>query len=263
MNSNEFVSNGSREATSNVLIDGVSAGGVNMGGLTTRIAYTPSVDAVQEFKVQQTNFSAEYGNSGSTIVNLITRSGTNGLHGSAYDFLRNNDLDSADYFVNQNPVPLNKLPHLERNVFGGTVGGPVVIPHVYNGKNKTFFFFDYEGTRQSSLASSYAGVPSDAEKTGDFGELCNDVSELDGKGAGTFNSSGICSDPNGQLWDPYTAFYDANGNAARAVPIPNNNIATYTSPGAAGVYATGRYGARKPDRSRREEADVVFPGAEL
>ena len=60
MNSNEFVSNGSREATANVLIDGVSAGGVNMGGLTTRVAYTPSVDAVQEFKVQQTNFSAEY-----------------------------------------------------------------------------------------------------------------------------------------------------------------------------------------------------------
>jgi len=232
MNSNEFVSNGSREATSNVLIDGVSAGGVNMGGLTTRIAYTPSVDGVQEFKVQQTNFSAEYGNSGSTIVNLITRSGTNSLHGSAYDFLRNNDLDSADYFENQNPAPLNKLPHLERNVFGGTVGGPVVIPHLYNGKNKTFFFFDYEGTRQSSLASSYAGVPSAAEKTGDFGELCNDVSMLDGKGAGTFSSSGICSDPNGQLWDPYTASFDAHGNAARAVPIPNNNIATYTSPGA-------------------------------
>ena len=208
MNSNEFVSNGSREATANVLIDGVSAGGVNMGGLTTRIAYTPSVDAVQEFKVQQTNFSAEYGNSGSTIVNLITRSGTNGLHGSAYDFLRNNDLDSADYFENQFPAPLNKLPHLERNVFGGTVGGPVVLPHVYNGKNRTFFFFDYEGTRQSSLASSYAGVPSAAEKTGDFGELCNDVSQLDGKGAGTF-TGGICSDPNGQLWDPYSASYDA------------------------------------------------------
>jgi hypothetical protein len=231
MNANEFVSNGSREATANVLIDGVSAGGVNMGGLTTRIAYAPSVDAVQEFKVQQTNFGAEYGNSGSTIVNVITRSGTNQLHGSAYDFLRNNKLDSADYFENQNPAPLNQLPHLERNVFGGTVGGPVLIPHVYNGKNKTFFFFDYEGTRQSSLASSYAGVPSAAEKTGDFGELCNDVSELDGKGAGTF-TGGICSDPNGQLWDPYTASYDKNGNAARATPIPNNNIATYTSPGA-------------------------------
>jgi len=118
-----------------------------MGGLTTRIAYTPSVDAVQEFKVQQTNFSAEYGQSGSTIVNLITRSGTNQLHGSAFDFLRNNKLDSQDYFVNQYPAPYNTLPHLERNVFGGTVGGPVYIPHLYNGKNRTFFFFDYEGTR--------------------------------------------------------------------------------------------------------------------
>ncbi|MDR3677353.1 MAG: carboxypeptidase regulatory-like domain-containing protein [Acidobacteriota bacterium] len=232
MNANEFVSNGSREATANVLIDGVSAGGVNMGGLTTRIAYAPSVDAVQEFKVQQTNFGAEYGNSGSTIVNVITRSGTNALHGSAYDFLRNNKLDSQDYFINQYPAPLNVLPHLERNVFGGTVGGPVLIPHVYNGKNRTFFFFDYEGTRQSSLASSYAGVPSAAEKTGDFGELCNDISQLDGKGAGTFNSSGVCSDPNGQLWDPYIASLDNNGKAARTTPIPRNNIAAYTSPGA-------------------------------
>lgn len=229
MQSNDFVSNGSREATSNVLIDGVSAGGVNMGGLTTRVAYTPSVDAVQEFKVQQTNFSAEYGNSGSTIINLITRSGANGFHGSAYDFLRNNDLDSQDYFANQYPAPLNKLPHLERNVFGGTFGGPVLIPHVYNGRNKTFFFFDYEGTRQSSLATASAGVPSAAEKAGDFGELCNDVSELDGKGPGTFNSSGVCSDPNGQLWDPYSASYDVNHNALRSTPIPNNNIAGYTS----------------------------------
>jgi hypothetical protein len=224
LQSNDFVSNGSREATSNVLIDGVSAGGVNFGGLTSRVAYTPSVDGVQEFKVQQTNFSAEYGNSGSTIVNLITRSGTNNFHGSAYDFLRNNDLDSQDYFVNQYPKPLNQLPHLERNVFGGTFGGPIR-------KDKTFFFFDYEGTRQSSLASASAGVPSAAEKGGDFGELCNDVSELDGKGPGTFNSSGICSDPNGQLWDPYTASYDVNHNASRATPIPNDNIATYTSPG--------------------------------
>ncbi|MGO8816903.1 MAG: carboxypeptidase regulatory-like domain-containing protein [Terriglobia bacterium] len=227
LQSNDFVSNGSREATSNVLIDGVSAGGVNSGGLSTRVAYTPSVDGVEEFKVQQTNFSAEYGNSGSTIVNLITRSGSNRFHGSAYDFLRNNDLDAADYFENQNPAPLNKLPHLERNVFGGTVGGPIF-------KNRTFFFFDYEGTRQSSLASAYAGVPSAAERSGDFGELCNDVSELDGNGTGTFNGSGVCSDPNGQLWDPYTAAYDAStGNSAlRSAPIPNNNIATYTSPGA-------------------------------
>jgi len=229
-NANEFVSNGSREATANVLIDGVSAGGVNMGGLTTRIAYTPSVDAVQEFKVQQTNFGAEYGQSGSTIVNVITRSGTNQLHGSAFDFLRNNKLDSQDYFLNQYPNPT--LPHLERNVFGGTVGGPVVIPHVYNGKNKTFFFFDYEGTRENELASGQAGVPSAAEKTGDFGELCNDVSVLDGNGPGTFNGSGICSDPKGQLWDPYTAVFDANHNPSRQTAIPFNNIATYTSPGA-------------------------------
>jgi hypothetical protein len=244
LQSNNFVSNGSRNATSDVLIDGITAGGVDFGGLTSRVAYTPSVDAVEEFKVQQTNFSAEYGNSGSTITNLITRSGTNQLHGSAYDFLRNNKLDSADYFENQFPAPLNVLPHLERNVYGGTVGGPVYIPHLYNGKNRTFFFFDYEGTRQKELASSNAGVPSTAEKTGDFTEFCNAVSELDGKGPGTYTGtytdpvtgtqySNVCTDPNGQLWDPYTAVYDpTHGYSGESrAPIPNNNIAAYQSPG--------------------------------
>jgi hypothetical protein len=244
LESNNFVSNGSRAATSDVLIDGITAGGVDFGGLTSRVAYTPSVDGVQEFKVQQTNFSAEYGNSGSTITNLITRSGTNQIHGSAYDFLRNNKLDSADYFENQFPAPLNKLPHLERNVFGGTVGGPVYIPHLYNGKNRTFFFFDYEGTRQKELASATAGVPSAGEKTGDFSGFCNDVSELDGNGPGTFTGTytdpvsgtkytGVCTDPNGQLWDPYTAVYDSTHgySAESGAPIPNNNMAAYQSPG--------------------------------
>ena len=262
MNSNEFVSNGSREATSNVLIDGVSAGGVNMGGLTTRVAYTPSVDGVQEFKVQQTNFSAEYGNSGSTIVNLITRSGTNQLHGSAYDFLRNNDLDSADYFENQNPAPLNKLPHLERNVFGGTVGGPVVIPHLYNGKNKTFFFFDYEGTRQSSLASAYAGVPSAAEKTGDFGELCNDVSDARRQGRGDVQLKRYLLRPQRPTVGPLHRLLRRERQCRACNPHSEQQHRHVHEP-RRGISATGRYGARKPDRSRREEADVVFPGAEL
>jgi hypothetical protein len=251
MESNNFVSNGSRNATSDVLIDGITAGGVDFGALTSRVAYTPSVDAVEEFKVQQTNFSAEYGNSGSTITNLITRSGTNRFHGSAYDFLRNNKLDSQDYFVNQYPAPLNVLPHLERNVYGGTVGGPII-------KNKTFFFFDYEGTRQKSLASSNAGVPSAAEKSGDFSGFCNDVSKLDGKGPGTFTGTytdpvsdtsyhNVCTDPNGQLWDPYTAVYDpTHGNSAESgTPIPNNNIAAYQSPGT-NLAGTGRTLPAKP-----------------
>jgi len=216
---NNFVSNGSRNQTSDTLIDGVTAGQVQASGLWLQSAYTPSVDAVQEFKVQQTNFSAEYGFTGSTIVNLITRSGANGFHGSAYDFLRNNVLDSQNFFNNQSTVPsVHDLPHLERNVFGGTFGGPIR-------KDKTFFFFDYEGTRQSTPAPpANAGVPSAAEKTGDFGEFC-------AQNGGTYSSAGRCSAASGQLWDPYTGVYVPGVGTPRSAFIPFNNLATYASPG--------------------------------
>jgi len=245
---NNFNSNGSRDQTSDLTIDGITAGQVFAGGLWITVAYTPSVDAVQEYKVQQTNFSAEYGFTGSTITNLVTRSGTDQFHGSAYDFLRNNVLDAQKFFNNQSTVPsVHNLPHLERNVFGGTFGGPVDIPHLYNGKNRTFFFFDYEGTRESDLAGPfYAGVPSAAEKNGDFGELCNEQSLLDKKGPGTFTGtytypngdpqagktvSGVCSDISGQLWDTYTAVNVPGYGRPTAAPITNNNLATYASPG--------------------------------
>ena len=206
---NNFNSNGSRDQTSDLTIDGVTVGQMEAQGLWIQPAYTPSVDDVQEYKVQQTNFSAEYGFTGSTITNLITRSGTNSWHGSAYDFLRNNDLDSQNFFNNQSNVPLvHNLPHLERNVFGGTVGGPIR-------KDKTFFFFDYEGTRQKALASpATAGVPSAAEKTGDFGEFC-------GENGGTYDSTGMCSASGGQLWDPYTGVYVAG------VGTPRSNLHSF------------------------------------
>lgn len=216
---NDFVSNGSRNQTSDTLIDGVTAGQMAASGLWVQSAYTPSVDAVQEFKVQQTNFSAEYGFTGSTIVNLVTRSGADEFHGSVYDFLRNNALDSQNFFNNQSTVPtVHNLPHLERNVFGGTFGGPIR-------KDKTFFFFDYEGTRQTTLASpADAGVPSAAEKTGDFSEFC-------AQNGGTYDSAGQCSAAGGQLWDPYTGAYVPGVGTPRSAFIPFNNLASYASPG--------------------------------
>jgi hypothetical protein len=123
-------------------------------------------------------------------------------------------MDANSYFNNQEGIP---IPALRRNNFGGTIGGPII-------KNKTFFFFDYEGMRLTSAAGPvFYGVPSDAERLGDFGEVC-------GYNGGTFNDQGICSDPAGQLWDPYSGTYDpAVGGARRLAPIPNNNLATYTS----------------------------------
>ncbi len=219
-----FVSNGSRGASADLLMDGASITNFEPNGGITQVTYTPSAEAVEEFKVQQTNFSAEYGFSGASVVNMITRSGGNSFHGSAYDFIRNQMTDANDWFSNAAGQP---IPPVHRNNYGGTIGGPII-------KNKMFFFFDWDGTHQSSASTYQAGVPSAAERTGDFGELCD-------ANGGTFNSAGQCSVAAGQIWDPYTGVYNSApppqfpstypGGAYRSAFIPFNNLATYTSPG--------------------------------
>lgn len=212
---NNFISNGGRNATADILMDGVSTVGVEQNTAIVNPLYTPSVDAVQEFKVQQSNFSAEIGFSGGTVVNLVTRSGTNQFHGSAYDFLRNDKLNANNFFNNEAGV---KIAPVRWNNFGGTVGGPIK-------KDRTFFFFDYEGTRSSVAHTNNAGVPSAKERTGDFGELC-------GYQGGTFDANGMCSNPNGQIWDPYTGVFNSSeGGPDRQNFIPFNNLTTYMSPG--------------------------------
>ncbi len=212
---NNFVSNGSRNATADILMDGVTTSNYEKNSGLQVPTYTPSVDAVEEFSIQQGNFSAEYGFSGGSIVNMVTRSGSNQFHGSLYDFFRNQKLDANNWFNNQSGVPLAPL---RRNNFGGTVGGPIR-------KDKTFFFFDYDGTRERSMGISTAGVPSAKERTGDFGELC-------GYSGGSFDANGRCSADAGQLWDPYTGVYSADaGGPVRSGYIPFNNMATYMSPG--------------------------------
>ena len=210
---NNFVSNGSRGATADILLDGASATNFEQNSGIVAPTYLPSVDAVEEFKVQQSNFSAEYGFSGATVINVITRSGTNAFHGSAYEFLRNEKLDANDWFNNFNGDPRQPL---RQNNFGFTVGGPIW-------KNKTFFFFDYDGTRARTFASANAGVPTAAERTGDFGELCTL------RGA-AFDGAGQCSDPAGQIWDPYSSD-PTLGVPVRSTFIPFNNLVPYQSPG--------------------------------
>ena len=114
--------------------------------------YVPPLEAIQEFKIQQANFSAEFGNSGGTIVNVVTRSGTNRYHGELYEFFRNNDLNANTFFANAAGLA---QPHLTRNDFGGTIGSPIL-------KNRTFFFFDFNGIRAlTGQTSSVAGVPNE------------------------------------------------------------------------------------------------------
>lgn len=210
-----FVSNGSRGSTADILSDGASITNFEPNGGITNATYVPSPEAVEEFKVEQSNFSAEYGFSGGSIVNMITRSGTNRFHGSAYDFIRNQVTDANNWFNDHYGIPIAPL---RRNNYGGTFGGPLI-------KNKTFFFFDWDGTRQTTMSTAQAGVPSAAMRSGDFGEVC-------AAQGGTFDNTGLCSVTAGQIFDPYSGSYSAtDGGTDRPTFIPYNNIANYTSPG--------------------------------
>ena len=210
-----FVSDGSRNAQGDVLLDGISDTNSDNNPGVQKALYVPPVEAIQEFKIQQANFSAEFGNSGGTIVNVVTRSGTNQYHGELFEFFRNNVLNANAFFANSAGLA---QPHLTRNDFGGTAGGPIQ-------KERTFFFFDFNAIRAlTGVTSSLGGVPDAAERSGDFGGLC-------ARAGASFNGAGVCSNSAGQIYDPYTSQPDPQNNAAGRAPIPFNNLATYVSPG--------------------------------
>lgn len=160
-----FSVNGGRASTNEVLIDGVTDTIGDFNG----IVIVPPVDSVQEFKMQSGSFSAEYGRSGGGVLNLITKSGGNRLHGNLYEFLQNNALNANGWARNRNN--LSRIAGAQRHHFGGAIGGPVWIPKLYKGTNKTFFFFDYEAQRENDPASLLATVPTLAMRRGDFSEV--------------------------------------------------------------------------------------------
>jgi hypothetical protein len=120
-------------------------GGLNNALLANEVVFNPVPDAVAEFRLLTSNYSAEYGRNAGGIISMVTKSGTNTLHGSAYDFVRNDDFDANTFFNNLNGLPKQVL---KRNQFGFTLGGPVVIPGVVHGKDKFFWFVSYSGQRQ-------------------------------------------------------------------------------------------------------------------
>src|ERR1700761_2908252 len=126
-------------------------------------AFNISIDAIQEFKEQTKNYSAEYG-FGANQINLSTKSGTNTYHGSAFEFIRNTDVDARSYF-NRYPQPVAPL---KQNQFGYSLGGPIILPKIYNGRNRTFFFANYEGQRVRSQTTETGNVPTSAELGGVF-----------------------------------------------------------------------------------------------
>jgi len=164
--SGNFSANGTRPAQNNYLLDGVDNNNLQPDFRSgTSYALLPPVDAIEEFKIQTSSFSAEFGRAGGGVLNATIKSGTNDLHGSLWEFLRNDKLDAADFFENAAGISKSKF---RRNQFGGTLGGPLVIPHLYSGRSKTFFFGDYQGTRIRQGLPYTVTVPTAAERASGF-----------------------------------------------------------------------------------------------
>jgi len=186
LNSGNQSVNGQREAANGFMVNGSNVG----EGKTNGTAIIPNLDSISEFRIITNNFDAEYGNYSGGQINVVTKSGSNSFHGSGFEFLRNTALDAKNYFA----LPTDKTPVFRQNQFGGTFGGPLI-------KNKTFFFIDYQGTRQTQAPTQNTTVPSLANFTGDFSDSA----------------------------DSFTTGADANGN-----PV----AATVQGPGFASVLST-------------------------
>ena len=157
-----FNTAGAREDTVNLQINGVNLNDM----VQNQATFQPSINTVQEFKVDNSTFSAEYGRNSGAVVNVATRSGGNKFHGELFDFLRNDALDARNFFDGAAPPPF------KRNQYGGNLGGPIYLPRFgeggspigYNGKNKTFFFFSFEAIRQRQGLTVNSPVLSDAQR---------------------------------------------------------------------------------------------------
>ncbi|HXJ37923.1 MAG TPA: TonB-dependent receptor, partial [Bryobacteraceae bacterium] len=190
-----FVANGTRNSTSDILVDGAIVNTTEQNSGATDLKWSPSVDAVQEFKMQTNFFGAEYAQSGGAIVNMITKSGTNTFHGDGYYFLRDSNFNANSWSANRAGSP---TPYYHRDQLGGVIGGPIK-------KNKTFFFGTFEYTRSKSPSSQTATVPTLDQRNGDFSK--------------TFFSDGRLI----SMYNPFDTYKDAAGVTKRN-PFPGNII---------------------------------------
>jgi hypothetical protein len=193
--------------TSSITVDGAPGGNEftldgspNMAS-GRRVAYVPPRDTVEEFKVETASFDAQDGHTAGGTVNVALKSGSNGFHGTLYEFLRNDKLSANDFFLNRSGRWRDMLRY---NLYGGTVGGPVWIPTLYNGKNRTFFFFGFEGIKDRFPEPTQNTVPTEAQRGGDFSALLALGSQY-------------------QIYDPSTGRVAAGGRVQRD-PIPGNRI---------------------------------------
>ncbi|MBV8818257.1 MAG: carboxypeptidase regulatory-like domain-containing protein, partial [Acidobacteriaceae bacterium] len=163
---NGFSLNGSQTFQNTMLLDGIDNNNYILGTDTGNVnALTPSIDAVQEFRVESGNYGAQYGRAAGGVVIVSIKSGTNQIHGDVFEFLRNDKFDANDFFANRSGL---KRPPLRRNQFGATLGGPII-------KNRSFFFVSYAGERQTSAQSGVTTVPTPAMLRGDFSALSTPI----------------------------------------------------------------------------------------
>ena len=170
-----FTSNGQRNATAEIRLDGALISAPEQGeGGNTNVYYEPLIEGMQEMKVQNNSFSAEFGNNGGTVVNMVMKSGTDAFHGSAWYFLQRAQLDARDFF---NPANVGPKPDSRRDQGGFSLGGPIR-------KNRTFFFVDFEKVASSSASSGVVTVPTLAERQGDFSATANPIYDPTAQGCG-------------------------------------------------------------------------------
>jgi hypothetical protein len=236
--SGAFAANGLRPAQNNYMLDGIDNNSDTVDFLNgTNYVVLPPVDAVQEFKVQTSDFSAEFGRSGAAVLNATIKSGTNDLHGAVWEFFRNDKLDAADYFernILPNGQTQTKKGLLRQNQYGFSVGGPVVIPHVFDGRNKVFFFGDYEGFKRRQGVPHNAAVPTALERSSGFTnltELITDQSGTQTDALGRTMPTGTILDPattrltpQGFVRDPFTNGACANAPAGFTYTLSACNL---------------------------------------
>ncbi len=185
--------NGSEAQTTEMYLDGLQAGRSRPLRQGSYNENAPAVDAIREFKITTTLLPADYGHTGAAVGNFSMKTGTNQFHGSIYEYIRNNDFDAQPHGT---VSPL----HTHQNEFGATIGGPVLIPRLYDGRNKTFFFFSFGGSRKTGVdAVQLLKVPTPAEISGNFAGL-------------------------NTIYDPATTKLDPTGKFYVRTPFPNNVI---------------------------------------
>jgi hypothetical protein len=223
---NSWSIGGTPNQVSEVLLDG-SPDLTLLGAL----AYAPTQDSVQEVSIRPFDTDASFGHTIGGVINQITKSGTNKFHGTLYEFSQISAID-ADLYFNDRANPQVATPNAHFNQYGGTFGGPVLIPKLYDGKDKLFFFFAYEGLKDSTPATTALTVPTAAERNGDFSQTLaagcpNGFANNPATAAAMCNpdssSSKIHADPN-QLYNPFNAVLSGK-NIVRS-PILNNQLNT-------------------------------------